>query len=99
MIGSDRRHPLREALLRMMDDAWSRERRLIAELPNDEYTRQGTPNRWSARDVVAHIAAWRRQAADQLKQADCVAGEDFDIQRSARGRFWRFDARPLQGNS
>ena len=39
-----------------------------------------SPDGWSARDVVAHIAAWRRQAADQLKHANNAEREDFDTQ-------------------
>lgn len=78
--GSDRQHPLRDTLLRMMDEAWSLERHLIEELPEEEYARRGAPDGWSARDVVAHVAAWRRQAADQLKHSDKVELEDFDTQ-------------------
>ena len=80
VIGSDRRQPLRDALLRIMDDAWSRERRLIEALPEDEYARRGAPDGWSARDVVAHIAAWRRQAAVQLNHTDNIEREHFDTQ-------------------
>lgn len=60
------RHELREALSRLLEDAWVREQRLIESLPTPERTRRGAPDNWSCRDVVAHIAAWRRQAATQL---------------------------------
>ena len=57
---------LREALLQLLEDAWVREQRLIEALPTRERTRRGASDNWSCRDVVAHIAAWRRQAATQL---------------------------------
>ena len=76
-----RHQPLRDVLLRLMADAWSREQRLIEELPAEEHASRGTPDRWSARDVVAHIAAWRRQAAAKLERTGSGGrGLDFDTQ-------------------
>lgn len=75
------RRPLRGALLRLLEDAWVRELRLIDALPTPERTRRGTLDNWSCRDVVAHIAAWRRQAATQLEHVGSGAvGSEIEIQ-------------------
>ncbi len=46
---------------------------MIEQLSDTERTEKGTPSHWSAKETVAHITAWKRQAA--LRLAAAIRGE------------------------
>jgi len=60
---------LRRGLLALMEHARAEERRLVEGLTEAQREVVGVRGRWSAKDVVAHLAAWRRQAARTLEAA------------------------------
>lgn len=56
----------RTVLLRLLDEAHRDERAFVDGLDAHEREAAGTPDRWAARDHVAHLAYWRQWLADRL---------------------------------
>jgi rhodanese-related sulfurtransferase len=65
--------PMKTAVLDLLRLARAEEQDLLAGLSEAERAATGTPERWSAKDTVAHIAAWRRRHAEKIALA--VRGE------------------------
>lgn len=53
-------------LLRLIARAYQEEKTLVTELTEDERSRVGTLEQWSAKDVIAHNAAWKGRFAANL---------------------------------
>jgi hypothetical protein len=58
---------LSTVLLRLLDEARRDELAFIDALDAGEREAAGAPDRWSARDHVAHVAYWRQRLADRLE--------------------------------
>jgi hypothetical protein len=56
-------------LLRLLDEARLDELEFVEDLDAGEREAAGTPDRWSARDHVAHLAYWRQRFANRLEAA------------------------------
>jgi uncharacterized damage-inducible protein DinB len=56
-------------LLGLMDQAQRDEHAFVRDLPADEREAAGSPDLWSAKDHIAHVAYWRRRFADRLQAA------------------------------
>ena len=54
-------------LLRLLDAARRDEQAFVADLDAGERDATGTPDRWSARDHIAHLAYWRQRLARRLE--------------------------------
>jgi hypothetical protein len=65
--------PTIATLLRLMEQARTDEAALIAGLSETERTAAGTTERWSAKDLVAHIAGWQAYVVALLEAA--LAGQ------------------------
>jgi hypothetical protein len=59
------------ALLRLTNE---QERACIAGLSEAERGEQGTPERWSAKDMIGHVTAWKRNRLGTL--ADLLRGQE-----------------------
>jgi tetratricopeptide (TPR) repeat protein len=57
---------LRLRLLDLLERAYQEERGFVQGLSGEERSAVGTPEQWSAKDVIAHIAAWKERAAQVL---------------------------------
>jgi len=58
---------LSTVLLRLLDEARRDELAFVESLDAGEREATGLPDRWSARDHVAHVAYWRLRFADRLE--------------------------------
>ena len=58
--------PMKTMVLELLREARAQELAQLARLSESERVATGTPERWSARDNVAHIAAWRERHAEKL---------------------------------
>lgn len=54
-------------LLELLREAAAEERIFMDGLSAEERARQGEPDAWAPKDVVAHFAAWEAYAVDQLR--------------------------------
>jgi hypothetical protein len=61
--------PIKSSVLALLRRARQDEQAMVAELTDAERTAAGTPEHWSARDVVAHMATWRQLHAQKLAAA------------------------------
>lgn len=66
---------LKSRLLELLRRARADEQALISSLTADEKAATGTPERWSAKDLLAHIAYWRERLTQRL--AARARGESF----------------------
>jgi rhodanese-related sulfurtransferase len=64
---------LKRTVLDLLRQTREEELALIADLDDAERAATGTPERWSAKDMIAHIATWRQWHAEKL--ASVVRGE------------------------
>jgi rhodanese-related sulfurtransferase len=58
--------PIKSAVLELLRLTRAEERDLFASLSDAERAANGTPERWSAKDTLAHIANWKRLHAGKL---------------------------------
>lgn len=65
--------PVKTMVLALLRQARAEELDLLSTLTDAERAASGTPDRWSAKDSVAHIAAWRQRHAEKL--ATTLRGE------------------------
>jgi tetratricopeptide (TPR) repeat protein len=57
---------LKLRLLDLLERAYEEEQVFVQGLSDEERSAVGTPEQWSAKDVIAHIAAWKGRAAQVL---------------------------------
>ena len=70
---------LKARLVELLEYAYTQEQLLVQNLSDEERLAQGTATQWSAKDMIAHIAAWKDRAAQIL--AAVISGTpvpDFD---------------------
>ena len=60
---------LKPKLIELIEHASKEEQALFAKLSEDERSVQGEPDRWSPKDVIAHLAAWKTRMAEDLAAA------------------------------
>lgn len=74
----------RKVMLRqLLAEAYARELAFVEGLAPEERERVGTYEEWSARDLLAHNAAWKQWAAAELAAAqggDVGRGPDLDLE-------------------
>ncbi len=58
-----------EQILELLEGAWRLERSFLTEIPAEERERPGSFERWSRKDVVAHIGAYDQRMADRICRA------------------------------
>jgi tetratricopeptide (TPR) repeat protein len=70
---------LKRRLLDLLERAYEEERMFVQGLSDGERSAVGTPEQWSAKDMIAHIAAWKGRAAQVLAALRSVEpGPGFD---------------------
>jgi tetratricopeptide (TPR) repeat protein len=60
---------IKPRLLELLNRARAEEQAMIASLSDDERAATGTLEHWSAKDIVAHNAAWKARMVDRLAAA------------------------------
>jgi len=60
---------VREALLSLLERAYEAQRAWIAALSDAERNTIGTPEQWSAKDILAHITFWQQVTLERLEAA------------------------------
>lgn len=53
-------------LLELLEQAYEEEKAYIAGLTEEERSQVGTLEQWSAKDVIAHTAVWKKRMAENL---------------------------------
>ncbi len=66
--------PSKQALLDTIQSAWDELNEIISGLNEEQLTQPGAQEDWSIKDIMAHIAAWERLAADRIHAA--LSGEE-----------------------
>jgi len=70
---------LKQKLVDLLQDAYRQEQVFVQSLSDKERSFAGTLERWSAKDTIAHIAAWKERAAWVLAALRSgEPGPDFD---------------------
>lgn len=59
-------HKIHDALLRLLGRAREAQAAWAADLPEAERNAVGTPERWAAKDELAHITFWQQISAERL---------------------------------
>jgi hypothetical protein len=77
-VGVDRR----DALLRDLDAARNAFRQAVADVDADLATAPGIVGRWSARDLVVHVAFWAEHGSSALALARAGRGDEYDYDTS-----------------
>jgi tetratricopeptide (TPR) repeat protein len=89
---------LKAGLLELIERAQSDQRELLAALSDDERAAIGTADHWSLKDVVLHIAFWKKCQVERLEAA--ARGEtpvELDHYEQVNARvFEEWRERPLQ---
>ena len=57
---------LKSKLIALIERASQEEQALFAKLSEEERAVRGEPDRWSPKDVIAHLAGWRGRMAQNL---------------------------------
>lgn len=60
---------IKPKLIALIERGCEQEQALFASLSEDERAVKGKPDRWSPKDVIAHLAAWKTRMADNLAAA------------------------------
>jgi hypothetical protein len=88
---------LKSKLIELIEHTSKEEQALFARLSEDERAVRGEPDRWSPKDTVAHLAAWKTRMAEYLATAargeTPVRDEDYEavnakIFEENRDRSW-----------
>jgi tetratricopeptide (TPR) repeat protein len=70
---------LKRKALGLLERAYKEEQAFVQRLSDEERFTVGTPEQWSAKDTIAHIAAWKERAVQELTaMASGEPGPDFD---------------------
>lgn len=84
---------LKSKLIELIEQASQEEQALFARLSEDERAARGEPDRWSPKDTIAHLAAWKTRLAENLATAargetpmryedfEAVNARDFELNR------------------
>ena len=64
MVPSD--EELKQKLVALLEHAYAREQVFVQSLSDEDRSATGTLERWSAKDTIAHIVAWKERAAQVL---------------------------------
>jgi tetratricopeptide (TPR) repeat protein len=67
---------LKPTLLDLIGRTQADQRALLAELSDAERDQQSAPDRWSVRDMLVHIAFWKRRQSERLSAAARGAAPD-----------------------
>jgi len=78
---------LKSKLVALIERASQEEQALFAKLSEEERAVRGEPDRWSPKDVIAHLAAWRGRMAENLAAA--ARGETLVSRPSPPGVFFQ----------
>lgn len=80
---------LKQQLLQLLKRAHETEQAFVAGLAGDERSASGTFEQWSAKDVMAHVAAWkeRRAQATSASSRGQPAPPDDDLEKINAGVF------------
>jgi tetratricopeptide (TPR) repeat protein len=74
---------LKSKLIELIEHTSQEEQALFARLSEDERAVRGEPDRWSPKDTIAHLAAWKTRLAEDLAAAargeTPVRDEDFEV--------------------
>jgi tetratricopeptide (TPR) repeat protein len=74
---------LKSKLMELIEHASKEEQALFAKLSENERAVRGEPDRWSPKDTIAHLAAWKTRLAEDLAAAargeTPVRNEDFEV--------------------
>jgi hypothetical protein len=70
--------PTAEDLIKALEAERDREHSLVETLSESERARQGTYDDWSAKDLLAHINAWKRQVVLDLREDPEAVPESTD---------------------
>jgi len=83
-------------LRRLIDLAHQRQLAQIAALPDAEREEAGTPERWSAKDHLAHTMYWKQRLSERLAAAAHgeTPAEDGDVQSTNQANFEAHRHRP-----
>jgi hypothetical protein len=65
----DNHTPLRSRLIAVLEHTYGYERRLAGELSEAERAAVGTLERWSPKDLIAHMTSWRKRLNERLDAA------------------------------
>ena len=57
---------LKAKVLALLDQAYEKEQAYVAGMRDAERSATGTPDHWSAKDVIAHSAVWKRRSVQRL---------------------------------
>jgi len=57
---------LKQKLVELLEHAYGQEQAFVQSLPDEDRSAVGTFESWSAKDTIAHIAAWKERAAQVL---------------------------------
>jgi hypothetical protein len=88
---------LKSKLIELIEHTSKEEQALFARLSEDERAVRGEPDRWSPKDTIAHVAAWKTRLAEYLATAargeTPVRDEDYEavnvqIFEENRDRSW-----------
>jgi len=60
---------LKHKLLNLLELAYEQEQALVVQLSDEERATIGTLERWSAKDLMAHVAAWKERMAQSITAA------------------------------
>lgn len=70
---------LKRKALEILERAYKEEQTSVQRLSDKERSAIGTPEQWSAKDTIAHIAVWKERAVQELAaMASGEPGPDFD---------------------
>ena len=74
---------LKSRLIQLIEHTSQEEQALFARLSEDERAVRGEPDRWSPKDTIAHLAAWKTRLAEDLAAAargeTPARDEDFEV--------------------
>lgn len=70
--------PTAEALIEALKAEHDREQTLVESLSETERARNGTYDHWSAKDLVAHLNAWKEQVVLYLREDPDAVSESTD---------------------
>ncbi len=69
--------PTKAELLAAIDESRAELESVLTKMPAEMLTRPGVNGEWSVKDVLAHIAAWERLAADRIRAAQSGSEPEF----------------------